>query len=473
MAAVARPRASLWVEIGVNLALLTVLVTVLDVGVFSLATKYVLEEASVDLAESAAVVVAAEVAAADPEQWPVIVEENSRRGLRGVAVWTVRAGEVVGDAGEIDTLVKRTVATRALYSEIQGGDVRVVAPVGSGRPVGVVTLRYPLSRVERPAWGVVAAHALFSAGVIGLFGWVLLRRNVLEPLRKIADATARMAAGDFAAPVPTDAPTELAQIAAALATMGGALQGYQARTEEQLARLEAANRELRLAQDALVRTEKLAGVGRLAAGLAHELGNPLAAVRGYVELLVASPDAPENRELLRRAQLDVERMHRLLRNLLDYARGDEESVGAVDVEELVAEAARTVQHQVVFRGVEIVVGASSVGTLRGEPAKLHQVLVNLLLNAAEAGAHKVSIGVARTPGWVGIGVVDDGEGIPADHLPRLFEPFFTTRPPGQGTGLGLATALRILEQHGGRIEVESERGRGSRFVCWLPAAPVG
>jgi signal transduction histidine kinase len=441
---------------------------VLDVGVFSLATRYVLQEASVDLAESAAVVVAAEVAAADSGQWTAIVDEHRRRGLRGLAIWAVRGDAVVGDAGEVDALVKRTVATHEVYSEIEGDDVRVVAPVGAGRPTAVVTLRYPLSRVERPAWGVVAAHAVFSATVIGLFGWFLLRRNVVEPIRRIADATARIAGGEFAAPVPADAPVELAQLAGALATMGAALDGYQRRTREQLASLEAANAELRRAQDALVRSEKLASVGRLAAGLAHELGNPLAAVRGYVELLVGNPAAPENGEILLRAQADVERMHRLLRNLLDYARGDDAAPGDLDVEELILEAARTVQHQVVFRGVEVAVRASLVGAVRGEPAKLHQVLVNLLLNAAEAGARRVELGAERTAAGVELWVSDDGEGIPPENLPRLFEPFFTTRPPGRGTGLGLATAFRILEQHGGRIEVRSVPGRGSRFVCFLP-----
>ena len=463
-------RSSLWVEIGVNLALLTVAVSVLDVGIFSLATRYVLEEASVDLAESAAVVVAAEVAAADPAVWPVIVEQNRKSGLKGVAIWSVRGSEVVGDAGEIDSLVKRTVASHDVYSEVVGDEVRVVAPVGSGRPTAVVTLRYPLSRVERPAWGVVAGHAFFSAGVISLFGWFLFRRNVVEPIRRISDAAVRIAGGDFQTAVPADAPVELAELADALARMGSALASYQARMAEQLASLEAANLDLRRAQDALVRTEKLASVGRLAAGLAHELGNPLAAVRGYIELVVSSPEAPETAEVLRRAQLDVERMHRLLRNLLDYARGDESAPSALLVEEVILEAARTVQHQVAFRGVDVQVHGHGVGSVHGEATKLHQVLVNLLLNAAEAGARQITLDAGRTDAEVWIAVQDDGEGVAAENIPRLFEPFFTTRPPGQGTGLGLATAFRVMEQHGGRIEVRSEPGRGSRFVCFLPAS---
>lgn len=455
-------------EIGVNLALLTVAVSVLDAGVFWLATRYVLREASVDLAESAAVVVAAEVAAAEPERWPAVVAENRAHGLRGLAIWSVRDGEVVGDAGEVDDLVRRTVASREVYSEVDGDVVRVVAPVGAGRPNAVLSLRYPMTQMERPAWGVLAGHTLFASAVIGLFGWFLFRRNVVEPIRRISDATVRISGGEFGAAVPADAPSELAELAEALAVMGAALGRYQAHTAEQLASLEAANAELRRAQDALVRTEKLAGVGRLAAGLAHELGNPLAAVRGYLELVVSSPGA-DNDEILRRAQIDVERMHRLLRNLLDYARGDDAEVGPVDVDALLIEAVQTVQHQVSFRGVEVVVRAGEPVRVRGESTKLHQVLVNLLLNAAAAGARRIELGAEAAGAWVRLSVADDGEGIAPEHRSRLFEPFFSTRPQGEGTGLGLATALRIVEQAGGRFEVESEPGAGARFTMVLPA----
>ncbi|MSQ02359.1 MAG: HAMP domain-containing histidine kinase [Myxococcales bacterium] len=466
MAPAPRRRAALWVEIGVNLALLTVAVSALDAGVFWLATRYVLQEAAVDLAESAAMVVAAEVDAAPPAQWELIVEKNRESGLHGLAIWSVRDGAVVGAGGEIDDLVKRTVATHAVYSEVDGDSVRVVAPVGKGRPSAVVSLRYPLARVERPAWGVVIGHTLFASLVIGVFGWVLFRRNVVDPIRRISDATIRIAAGEFKTPVPDDAPKELAELAGALSAMGQSLASYQARTVEQLGSLADANVELRRAQDLLVRSEKLAVVGRLIAGLAHELGNPLAAVRGYMEFLVATP-AADNGEILRRAQVEVERMHHLLRSLLDYARADESEPGAVALDELMAEALRTVQHQVAFRGVTVRVSAGPALSVVGEAAKLHQVLVNLLLNAAAAGARNVLLSVERVGTAIHLAVEDDGEGISAEHLPRLFEPFFSTRPPGQGTGLGLATALRMVEQHGGRIEVRSVVGTGSRFVCIL------
>lgn len=464
-------RASLWVEIGLSLGLLVVLVALLDAGVFLVATRYVLGEATADLAEGAATVIAAELGATDEEGYKRVIEGHRRAGLEGITVWSAEGEHLAGEnVGEADAAVRRTVATRELTTGDLGNSVRVVAPVGTGRPRAVLELRFPVGTVERPAWGVIAAHALFSAGIIGLFGYFLFRRNVVDPIRRIGEATQHIAGGKFGHPVPNDAPAELAELAEALSLMSEALAAYRQRTAEQLASLEATNAELRRAQDLLIRSEKLASVGRLAAGLAHELGNPLAAVRGYVEILASNPSGKDAPDIVRRAQVDVERMHRLLRNLLDFARADEAQPGDVDVVELMEEGARTVRHQVSFRDVEVSVRVGAVPHVRGEVTKLHQVLVNLLLNAADAGARRVELAAASLGNDVQLSVRDDGEGIDPAHIPRLFEPFFTTRAPGRGTGLGLAIAHRIVEQHGGRIEVVSERGRGTTVSVRLPAS---
>jgi signal transduction histidine kinase len=311
---------------------------------------------------------------------------------------------------------------------------------------------------------------VFSAVVIVVFGLLLFRRNLLVPLRRISVATEAIAGGQFDTPVPGDAPAELASLADSLTTMGTALSAYRTRTADQIAALGRTNAELALAQDALVRTEKLAGVGRLAAGLAHEFGNPLAAVRGYLELLAANPGSPDAADIASRAHVETERMHRLLRNLLDYARADEAEPGNVNLVELLDEAARTVRHQVTFRNRDVTVKITEVPAVRGEAPKLHQVLVNLLLNAADAGAGRIQLSAVGEGRQVVVQVADDGEGIPTANLPKLFEPFFTTRPPGHGTGLGLAIAHRIVEQHGGTIEVKSSPGVGTVFTIRLPVA---
>lgn len=472
-------RASLVVEIGVSLALLTVLVSILDAGVFLLATRYVMEDGIHDLAERSATVVGAELSATDPENWKRVVEAHRRGGLDELAVWSpegkLLAGQSATRAAAADTdvadpQVMQTVASRETSLADNGGYVRVLAPVGEGRPKGVVELRFPLTNVQRPAWIAVGAHAVFSAVVIVVFGLLLFRRNLLVPLQRISAATHAIAAGEFDTPVPADAPTELAAMATSLATMSQALLAYRQRTAEQIAVLARTNAELERAQDALVRSEKLAGVGRLAAGLAHEFGNPLTAVRGYLELLTANPTAPDAGDIATRAHVETERMHRLLRDLLDYARADEAQPGNVDLVELIEEAARTVRHQVSFRNRDVTLKITEVPPVRGEAPKLHQVLVNLLLNAADAGAGRIELSAAVDGNDVLVRVSDDGEGVKPENLEKLFEPFFTTRPPGKGTGLGLAITHRIVEQHGGRIDVSSKPGVGTVITIRLPIA---
>ena len=345
--------------------------------------------------------------------------------------------------------------------------MEVVTPVGSpGPPSAILRLRLPVSAATMPAWTVIGVHALFSAGLIVVFGLVLFRNSVLRPVDTLREGTRRIADGELGLQLADDAPRELAELAASLNTMSSALAAYRARTAEQLEHLEHANQELRRTQEALVRSEKLASVGRLAAGLAHELGNPLAAVRGYVELLAM--DAGPDDEVLRRCQVEVERMHHLLRGLLDFARQEAPQVLEVDARELLEESARTVRLRGAFRGVEVAVEGGDALVVRGDPARLHQVLVNLLLNAADADARWIVLSVAPLDGGVELVCADDGEGIPAEHLPRLFEPFFTTRAPGKGTGLGLAVSHRIVEQHGGRFTVSSTPGAGTRIGVWLP-----
>ncbi len=437
-------RQSLWVEIGLTLALLTVLVSVLDAGVFWLATRYVLSEANADLAESAATVVAGELAATDRADWKRVVDTHRRGGLRQLTVYDPQGAILAGTVVEADPDVRIAIATRQPVVDARGGDVQVVVPVG--RSEAAVQVAIPSAQVARPAWGVVGAHALFSGAIIVVFGLYLFRQNVLGPIARMKDATQRIAGGEFGTTVPEDAATELAALAVALNRM---------------------SMTLKTSQDALVRSEKLASVGRLAAGLAHELGNPLTAVRGYVELLAGGGlPADTQKEFVERTGIEVERMHLLLRNLLDFARDEAREIEDVSVAELLEEATRTVRHQAAFRGVTIEIHATEGMSVKGETAKLHQVLVNLLLNAADADAKVIRL----IAGGSIIEVNDDGAGIAPGDLPRLFEPFFTTRPPGMGTGLGLAIAHRVMEQHGGRLEVESAPGEGARFRMIFPGA---
>lgn len=463
-----RRRPGLWAAIGLNLALLTVAVSVLDAGVFFLVTRRVLTENATELGVSTADILADQLAAVGPDGWKRVIDAHRRAGTRELTLYAPSGAVLAGEDVPAPADVRAAFFSREVGVDEEAGGVEVFAPVGTpGPPQAVLRVGIPASATAAPAWIVIGAHAVFSAALVGLFGLALFRGSLLRPIEAMRDGTRRIADGELGLQVSEEAPAEIAELAAALNSMSSALAEYRTRTAEQLARLEAANDELRRTQDALLRSEKLASVGRLAAGLAHELGNPLTAVRGYVEILsLGGVDGAD--EVVARCQAEVERMHGILRSLLDYARQESREVVEVDVLELLAEAARTVQLQAPFRGVEITVAVDGEPRIRGEAGKLHQVLVNLLLNAAEAGARRIRLSAETGGGEVRIACADDGEGIAAENLPKLFEPFFTTRAPGKGTGLGLAVSHRILEQHGGRIDVTSRLGAGATFTLRIP-----
>jgi signal transduction histidine kinase len=273
--------------------------------------------------------------------------------------------------------------------------------------------------------------------------------------------------------------------------------------------------ELKQSQDLLVRQEKLASLGRLAAGVAHELNNPLSAVAGFAEALQRHVSGGECggaqrfedcREYLGMIQTEVARAAAIVRRLLDFARQREPAFGPVEVVQVVREAVAFVERQARLANRQILVSPGGEGcVVQGDPQMLHQVFLNLLTNALDAveGGGEVTIAVRRAPpvgqlgsqairpsgetalsiaqspnrpvdgsaDWVDVIVSDTGAGIASEHLGKVMDPFFTTKEVGKGTGLGLAICQSIVEQHRGRIEVASSGpGRGTTVSVRLPLA---
>ncbi|MFB3818353.1 MAG: sensor histidine kinase, partial [Candidatus Methylomirabilales bacterium] len=245
--------------------------------------------------------------------------------------------------------------------------------------------------------------------------------------------------------------------------------------------------DLKQSQDLLVRQEKLASLGRLAAGVAHELNNPLSSVAGFAEALqrrtaelgqARGCGIAECQEYLPLIQSEVARAATIVRRLLDYARQREPTHEPVDVTRVAREAVAFVERQARLANQEIRVTAPEAACqVVGDAAMLQQVFLNLLTNALDAveGGGQVDILVrcepdgAGGPGWVEVLVRDTGIGIPPETLRRVFDPFFTTKEVGKGTGLGLAISQSIVEQHGGTIELTSPgRGRGATVRVRLP-----
>ncbi|MBI4611139.1 MAG: response regulator [Candidatus Rokubacteria bacterium] len=220
-------------------------------------------------------------------------------------------------------------------------------------------------------------------------------------------------------------------------------------------------------------SEKLAAVGQFAAGLAHELGNALAIIGSSAQFLLGYPGDRRraSRDYLEVIHRNVAAADRTIRELLAFARPREPFLRAMDVTESLDRACFLLRGKFAKHGVEVVQQyAPALPRIEGDPEQLQQVFLNLLLNAVQAmddgGTITVRI-VFDPPEWVRVELMDTGRGIPGEHLDRIFDPFFTTRE--QGTGLGLSIAHRHVEAHRGRLTVETQEGRGTRFTMLLPA----
>lgn len=322
---------------------------------------------------------------------------------------------------------------------------------------------------------------IFALGLL-VFMYIAMTRLVVDPVERLSRAAARVAEGDRRLEVPRGGARELADLGSSLSQMTERLRA----DEEKLrAKIEEAMRyakELEQAQARLVRSERLASVGRLAAGLAHEIGNPIAAILGFEELLLAGGlDEADQKDFLERMKRETERIHRILRDLLDFARPATNTLNADalatpgSVPNALDTARALLGPQKALRDVEMHLEVENdlpAVTLADE--QLVQVLLNLLLNAADAvpaQGGRIDVRAKRSDLSVRVEVEDNGSGIAPEIRDRLFEPFTTTKEVGKGTGLGLAVCRGLLEGAGGSINAEAG-DVGARFVFTLPTAPA-
>ena len=218
------------------------------------------------------------------------------------------------------------------------------------------------------------------------------------------------------------------------------------------------------------RAEHLATLGELAAGLAHEIRNPLAGIAGVIEIIGRDlPATSPARAVVKDVRLEIAQIDRILTDLLETARPHPPHITRSNLNTTVEHTVMLVRQQVLSRPIKIEIErAPNLPEVEHDSDQIHQVLLNLLLNAVQAidGAGSVRVETGSREGYASVVVSDSGRGIPAQNLPNIFRPFFTTK--GNGTGLGLSLARRIVEEHHGRIEVSSVVGKGSKFEVLLP-----
>ncbi|MCP3061892.1 ATP-binding protein [Myxococcus sp. K38C18041901] len=304
-----------------------------------------------------------------------------------------------------------------------------------------------------------------------LLAYGILYLTVGRPLRSAEEMVEQLGRLE---PDPHLSPTQggplLSRMQRALQRLADALRQEQSLTRSQMESLREANTRLTRAQTELVTSERLATVGRLAAGVAHEVGNPLAGILGYLSLARMKAPSAELKDYLERIDHEVQRIDRIVRGLLDLGRPETASPGPVDVGSVVETCVRLVRAAPELASVSVELSLEPGVLARAEPGPLSQILINLLLNAAQAmgGQGSVSVTTRLEAGEARVVVRDHGPGIPPEVMPRLFEPFFTTKGR-QGTGLGLAVSLRLAQVMGGRLGAENLPEGGACFTVALPA----
>lgn len=386
------------------------------------------------------------------------------------------------------------------------------APIRSGdQIVGAARLTLSLApeyeRLSRTRT-IFLSYFFLDFLLLLVFGSYLLSRCIVLPIRQLLAVTGKIADGDLSSKVPVPGNREIAELAESFNGMLAALRKKKDEVDEHILSLERINNVLQIARQETVRSEKMASVGLLAAGTAHEIGTPLAAIIGYAGILRDEVrDDPEKSDYLSRIEAEAGRIDRIIRGLLDYARPSCRDWEDVDVCEVLRSTIDMLDGQGIFKNTMVSLSAAEpVPLLKADRQELLQVFTNLFINARDAmtGSGKltirVTVGGDNGPGaevpqekvvrgrrrddfrgafisslqprdkkrHLRVDVSDTGAGIEPENLEKIFDPFFTTKEPGKGTGLGLAVTARIVDSLGGRITVESFRNSGTTFTVWLP-----
>jgi len=369
-------------------------------------------------------------------------------------------------------------------------EVRCIAKLGQGNSsiptasAGIaLTLHDENTRLARSKTMYMAYFAIDFILLLGL-GAFILSRIVVTPLHRLLAATEKITGGHYGQRIRISGSAELAELSEAFNAMSTTLMLKEEQVNQHLDSLQKVNNELILAKEETLRTEKMASIGLLAAGMAHEIGTPLASITGYSELLMSEElDRETVHDYSQRISGDCARIDRIVRGLLQYARPQGRVVERCDIIEIINETVALLKEQGVFKNIQVSYPAPDniIPPAAADPHQLQQVLINLFINSRDAMPHGGELSIAVTVDqqfeknsnssiFTRIDVSDAGCGIAQEQLHKIFDPFFTTKEPGKGTGLGLAISARIIEAFGGSITASSTLGKGTVFSIWLPVA---
>jgi signal transduction histidine kinase len=310
------------------------------------------------------------------------------------------------------------------------------------------------------AWRRYLVFSVISALVPNLILVALIVRTISRPVRRLTEAAVEVASGAYGTEVDLKSNDEMGLLA----------DSFNAMSRKMAADIE----QLRELNEHLIRTEKLAAAGKLAAGVAHEVNNPLASISSLIQILQSQDGmSAESNEMLRLISTQIARITGVLRDMMDFASVRPPTRRPLDIRTAIDSSIRLASFDRAFQSISVNISVEpDLPMVSGDSDQLQQVFLNLLLNARDAmqngGDLWICASLNRTREEVVVEIADNGEGIKPDAIPHIFDPFFTTKPTGSGTGLGLAVCYGIVTSHGGRIEVSPNDGCGTIIKVCLP-----
>ena len=319
--------------------------------------------------------------------------------------------------------------------------------------------------------------SFFAVAILGivmaLVVVVFVTSRITRPLETLGMATEKIAHGNLMYEVPVESEDELGRLASAFNKMTRALSASNEEILRRSEELEKANRDLKETQAQLIQTEKLSSLGRLAAGVAHELNNPLTGIMTFSHLLLKTTKDEASRNDLEIIVRETTRCREIIKGILDFSRETSPQPKIYNINDIITRTLSMLERQWLFHNIRLEKRLDKqLPEIWVDDNQIQQVIMNVALNAAEAmngdGTLSVSSGLNERGDYVEVRIADTGTGILPEHLNKIFDPFFTTKDPQKGTGLGLSISYGIIQKHHGEIAVESEVGKGTTFIIKLP-----
>jgi two-component system NtrC family sensor kinase len=320
-----------------------------------------------------------------------------------------------------------------------------------------------------------------------MIGYYRLSKNIVKPLQSLVKRAEEYREDDEMFFLYEKTGNEFNKLSNALNSMLKQIADDKEKLRTTVMSLEKANMDLKKAQKEIIQAEKLASVGRLSSGIAHEIGNPIGIVVGYLELLKQNDISDKDKkEFILRTENEINRVSAIIKQLLDFSRPSSEALEAVSVHSIIGETVDAFKFQPLMSDIELDLSfIAENDRVMADPNQLRQVFLNLLINAADAilsvkdhpkGKILITSEVelmaqaesADHLKMLKISYIDNGSGISKENLGNIFDPFYTTKEPGKGTGLGLSVCFMIIQGIGGKIQASSEEGKGSTINVYLP-----